>query len=46
MSDLKDLEETMRKMAERLEANPNDEEARVILDRAAELFWTMWKDAE
>ena len=46
MSDLKDLEETMRKMAERLEANPHDEEARVIFDRAAELFNTMWKDVD
>lgn len=46
MSDLRTLKETMRNMAQRLEINPNDEEARVIFDRAAELFYMIWKDAE
>lgn len=44
MEELKKLEGIMENMVKRLEANKDDEEARAIFDRCAELVEALWKD--
>lgn len=44
MGAIKELQAIMQKMAKRLEADWNDEEARAIFDRSAELLETLARE--